>query len=144
MHEPGENRSLGNGPLGGSEFNEHDLDRLLAELKAPDEIAPAPGFYARVMDRIEAQGSKSIWAVFLEPLFGRRLAVASGVLLLVLGAAMLLPGSEVEDELMAGSRTAATVVAEPVGWSTVDSNSIDASPQDKDAVLVNLVTYQEH
>jgi hypothetical protein len=64
---------------------------------------------------------------------------------LVLGAAMLLPGSEMEDELMAGSRTAATVVSEPLaGWSTAESISIDASPQDKDAVLVNLVTYQEH
>jgi hypothetical protein len=153
MHEPGEkvgpsrsewDRSPGNGPLGGSQLSEGDLDRLLAELKAPEETAPAPGFYARVMDRIETQGSKSIWSVFLEPLFGRRLAVASGLLLLVLGAAMLVPGSEVEDELIAGSRTATIVASPATSWEAAENIAIDSSAQDKDAVLVNLVTYQEH
>ena len=161
MHEPGKHvgpsrdkwqRSPGNGPLGGNEFErtgrtdplcavkfgESDLDRLLAELKVPEEIYPAPGFYARVMDRIEARQSKSIWAVFLQPLFGRRLAVVSGVLMLLLGAALFVPGSEVDDQLLAQGQT--TVVSQ----SVAELQPIYAPDQDKDAVLVNLVTYQEH
>jgi hypothetical protein len=149
MHEPGKHvgpsrgewdGSPGSGPLGGSEFSESDLDRLWVDLKAPDETCPAPGFYARVMDRVDAQRSKSIWSVFLQPIFGRRLAVASGVVMLILGAALLVPGSEVDDQLTAGSQS----------YQMVDTNSvtaaqaIEAPDQDKNAVLVNLVTYQEH
>ena len=124
MHEPGKNI----GPSLGA-FSDADLDLLLAELKAPEEVCPRPGFYARVMDRIDSQSGKSIWSAFLEPLFGRRLVVASGVLMLVLGAALFVPGSEFDDEVVAK------------GQATVVVN--DGPDQDKDAVLVNLVTYQE-
>ena len=128
MHEPGRNvgtsRSERDAP-----FNDADLDLLLAELKAPKEVSPHAGFYARVMERIDAQRPKSIWSVFMEPLFGRRLVVVSGVLMLVLGAALFVPGSEIEDEIGAKAQSAMVLVGSP--------------DQDKDAVLVNLVTYQE-
>lgn len=53
----------------------------------PAELAPAPGFYARVCARIEAENTKpSFWSVFLEP-FGSRLVYASAALLLLLGVA---------------------------------------------------------
>ena len=133
MHEPGKN--VGPSPKGWeAPFSDADLDLLLAELKAPDEVTPRAGFYARVMDRIESQRSKSIWSVFTEPLFGRRLVVASGVLMLILGAALFVPGSEFEDEVVAKGQT--TVL--------MNDTAPDQDPgQNKDAVLMNLVTYQE-
>ena len=124
MHEPGKNI----GPSRGS-FSDADLDLLLAELKAPEEVCPRPGFYARVLDRIDSQRSKSIWSVFVEPLFGRRLVFASGVLMLVLGGALFVPGSEFDDEVVAKGQTTSIIN--------------DGPDQDKEAVLVNLVTYQE-
>ena len=133
MHEPGKN--IGSSPgewdarSGGAPFSDADLDLILAELKAPEEASPRAGFYARVMDRIESQRGKSIWSVFTEPLFGRRLVLASGLLMLVLGAALFVPGSEIDDEVSA------------MGQTSVMVNS--APDHDKDAVLVNLVTYQE-
>ncbi len=127
MHEPGKN--VGTLPNEwDTPFSDADLGLLLAELKAPAEVSPRAGFYARVMDRIESQRPRSIWSVFLEPLFGRRLVVASGVLMLVLGAALFVPGSEMEDGIVAQGQT---------------TLSIDTPDQDKNAVLVNLVTYQE-
>jgi len=50
------------------------------------EAEPTPGFYARVLDRIEAQRPSSIWTLFSESLFGRRLATASLALALVTAA----------------------------------------------------------
>src|SRR5439155_13666164 len=50
----------------------------------PVEVEPRPGFYARVMERIEAQGA-SIWDLFFESAFGKRIAVASLALALLLG-----------------------------------------------------------
>ena len=49
----------------------------LRVLRAEQELDPSPGFYARVTARIEAQSRPSIWGVFLEPAFGRRLMYAS-------------------------------------------------------------------
>jgi len=114
-------------------------------LKSPEEVSPAPGFYARVMDKIETQRSNSIWSAFLEPIFGRRLALASGVLMLLLGAALFVPGSEVDDELSAQGRVSVTVNEnEPAPVLAYDTAAMDGRDQDKNAVLVNLVTYQEH
>ena len=48
------------------------------------DIEPRAGFYARVMERIEAQPA-SIWSVFLDRKFGFRLAVASAALIALLG-----------------------------------------------------------
>jgi len=62
--------------------------QLLQELRGPDECRPAPGFYVRVMQRIDARRSASIWSVFLQPAFSRRLSYASLALLVVLSAAV--------------------------------------------------------
>jgi predicted anti-sigma-YlaC factor YlaD len=56
---------------------------MLQELRADAE--PRAGFYARVMERIESQGPISIWSVFSDSPFGRRIAVAAMALALVLG-----------------------------------------------------------
>ena len=49
--------------------------------------------------------------------------------MLILGAALFVPGSELDDEFVAKGHTAVIVS--------------DGPDQDRDAVLVNLVTYQE-
>ncbi len=64
-----------------------DQAAMLRDLKAPEnfDAEPRPGFYARVMERIEASTPVSIWNLFIESQFGRRLAYASLALFLVLG-----------------------------------------------------------
>ena len=47
---------------------------------------PAPGFYARVIERIETEREVPFWAMLLDPAFGRRIVFACLLLLAVLGA----------------------------------------------------------
>lgn len=67
------------------EMRSHQL--LIRELRGPAEVGPAPGFYARVRMRIDARRADSIWSIFLQPAFSRRLSFASLALLLVLSVA---------------------------------------------------------
>ena len=124
MYEPG--NKIG-------DFSEADLDRLFAGLKADQEHSPRAGFYARVMDRVESSKGNSIWAAFLEPWFGRRLTLASAVLMLVMGVALMYPGTEHE-------REEEVALASPHVATFASDYTQTAGP---DAVLVNLVTYQE-
>jgi anti-sigma factor RsiW len=62
----------------------------LRELRAPHEDGserqPAPGFYARVMQRVEEERSVPFWMAFLEPLFVKRLAFACLMWFALLGS----------------------------------------------------------
>ena len=60
--------------------------QTLRSLRCNEEVEPRAGFYARVMNRIEQRGPASIWSLLLQPSFGRRLALASATLVLLLGA----------------------------------------------------------
>jgi anti-sigma factor RsiW len=119
---------------------------LLREWRAPADAEPRPGFYARVMERIEAQGARSIWTLFTESVFGRRLAYASVALALLLSISLvtlertevplmasdasgLLPGEMLPSAMVSGEAQPGPVLTQ--GGS------------DKDSVLVNLVTYRE-
>lgn len=108
---------------------------LLRSLRAreEEELAPEPGFYARVMDRIESQRPLSVWEVFLQPVFARRLAYASLTLILVLG--MLTARVRVEPAVMASSPE--VILSErPV------SRDLGLDRQhDREVVLVDLVSY---
>jgi predicted anti-sigma-YlaC factor YlaD len=97
------------------------------------EADPQPGFYARVMERIEAQGPLSIWSVFFDSPFGRRIAVASMALALILGL-YLVTSEELAD------RTVTVAVA---GEDQPGLVLTAGGPPDRDQVLVNLVTYRE-
>jgi predicted anti-sigma-YlaC factor YlaD len=101
---------------------------LLRHLRS--EAEPRPGFYARVMERIEAEGPASIWNVFIESTFSRRVAMASMALALLFGVYVVT----------AEQNEHATI--------TVDGNASNQvwnqpGTPDRDAILVNLVTYQE-
>jgi anti-sigma factor RsiW len=114
----------------------------LRELRAPDDAEPRPGFYARVMERIEAQGPASIWSLFIESAFGRRIAVASLALALLLGVYVISSERAVDQPIVAGQQAQpAVVVGEDAPGRVITQMSGNQSSNDD--VLVNLVTYQE-
>jgi hypothetical protein len=61
---------------------------MLHQLQVPadvEDLQPSPGYYARLMERIEAErNSNSFWSIFLNPQFSRRLLFASATLLVLL------------------------------------------------------------
>ncbi len=126
--------------------------RLIRELRAPEDFAadPRPDFYARVMERIEAEGPISIWNLFIESAFGRRIAVASLALALLIGVYVVTSERSAEDPMIAQqapagelrSRRSWRVKTRPAREITqMDESQTDQSSQD--AVLANLVTYRE-
>jgi predicted anti-sigma-YlaC factor YlaD len=104
---------------------------MLRTLRANDEtLAPRPGFYARVMERIEAQRPIDIWQLFFDSTFGRRIAMASMALAVLFS--LYLVSSE--------------RLAQPVTITVEDHQGVTLSQAglpDKDTVLVDLVTYRE-
>ena len=124
---------------------------LIRELRAPEDFAAdlRPNFYARVMERIEAEGPISIWNLFIESAFGRRIAVASLALALLIGVYVVTSERSAEDATIALQSpqlsTEQTIVAgedAPAREITrVDQSQTDQSSED--AVLANLVTYRE-
>ncbi|MBI3681648.1 MAG: hypothetical protein HY235_14800 [Acidobacteria bacterium] len=113
-----------------------EQSRLLRSLRPPDGLEPAPGFYGRVIDRIQLQKSASIWSVFLEPLFARRLMYASAVATLLLGIFLF---TSPKDENMASSMPEQILAEDdaPPPAQLVDLE------QDRNMVFVQLTTYQE-
>ena len=95
-----------------------------------------------MMERIEAQGPASIWSLFIESAFGRRIAVASLALALLLGVYVISSERAVDQPMVAGQQTQpAAVVGEDAPGRVITQMSGNQSSNDD--VLVNLVTYQE-
>ena len=123
---------------------------LLRELRAPESFVAEPraGFYARVMERIEAEGPISIWNLFIESAFGRRIAVASMALAILLGVYLVTSERSAQDPMVAGaskSSSSPLVVVGEDGPARVITQ-MDQSPagqSSEDAVLADLVTYRE-
>jgi hypothetical protein len=106
---------------------------MLRTLRAPASVAdeaPRPGFYARVMERIEAQRPIDIWQLFFDSAFGRRIALASMALVLLFSLYL------VSSERMAQP---VTITVEDHPGMTLSRTGLP----DKDTVLVDLVTYRE-
>jgi hypothetical protein len=123
--------------------------QLLQSLRSPQgslqDIEPRAGFYARVMERIEAQPA-SIWSVFLDRKFGLRLAVASAVLVALLGAYLIT--SEPSGPEFASSP--AVVLTDPPRTAEANGQTPASLPQDgprqrqqRNAVLVDLASYHQ-
>ncbi|MBL8179709.1 MAG: hypothetical protein JNK48_33835 [Bryobacterales bacterium] len=108
---------------------------VIRTLRPAEELEPLPGFYARVMDRIDNQKSNSIWSVFLEPLFARRLMYASAVLTVIMGIFLF---TSPKDEMLASTMPEQILAEEmPPPTRLVDLE------QDRNTVFVQLTTYQE-
>jgi hypothetical protein len=113
---------------------------ILRSLRAGEEMEPRAGFYARVMDRIEQQGTSSIWSILLQPKFGRRLAMASAALVLLLGTYLVTSERNGEPEFATNPEVVFT--GAPAGQSAFAQDSLQQQ-RDRDAVLVNLAGYRQ-
>ena len=114
--------------------------QLLRTLQAAKDAEPRPGFYARVMERIEAQQPFSIWSVFLQPKFGFRLAVASGMLAALLGAYLVTSEPTGPENSVAASTTISSAASTPVTDASLDQAG---EQRQRDAVLVDLASYRQ-
>jgi len=112
---------------------------LLRQLRFEADYEPPPGFYARVIGRIEKQRGGSIWNVFSESPFGRRIAIASMTLALVFGVYLIASERYVDQPVNAPVQISDTIAGEDQPGMVLGSEGVP----DRDAVLVNLVTYRE-
>jgi len=109
----------------------------LRALRAPGQTEPDPGFYSRVMNRIENQTRPSVWSLFGDSLFARRLVYASAGFILLLGAALVSPGPEKQETI--ASSTPEVILA---GDQAPPAITVD--PGERGTVLVSLATYQDY
>jgi predicted anti-sigma-YlaC factor YlaD len=114
---------------------------MLRSLRSAADVVPNPGFYARVMDRIENEGRTSVWSVFLLPSFGRRLAIASAALVVLLGTYLVTtePGTP---SVVSAPTVATDTVNAPASEAGAIQDSLQQQRQ-RDAVLVDLASYHE-
>ena len=145
----------------------HGQATIVRRLKAPADVEPRAGFYARVLERIEAEGPVSIWNIFVESAFGKRIALASLALALLLSV-YLVSSERTAEPITAGAvqvcvgpscdATGATDVVSTISSLTSEPSGVasrvpgeDApgavlsrlDQQPNDDMLVNLVTYRE-
>ncbi|HSU61727.1 MAG TPA: hypothetical protein VLI55_20625 [Bryobacteraceae bacterium] len=104
---------------------------MLRNLRAPEEIEPTPGFYARVLQRIEERGDRSVWSVLVDSPFGKRLAYAS------LTIAILLGSYVVTQESLDGHLHNENIVAQDMHYY---APVVGDRAQQRDAVLENFAT----
>ncbi|HEY6346713.1 MAG TPA: hypothetical protein VIY49_34925 [Bryobacteraceae bacterium] len=107
---------------------------LFRALRTPGDVEPRAGFYARVRERIEAQSPASIWNLFFDSAFARRVAMASAALALLIGIYLFSA-----DRLADGT----IVIQSQPDWVLTGGMPDPAESPDRDAVLVNLVTYRD-
>ena len=112
--------------------------RDLKRLRAVEGLDPAPGFYARVIQRIEEGGVYSVWTVFTDGPFGKWLAYASLAVALVLGTWVI--GTERKDGHL-GSGSTAAVAQKVVNESPMPVTGNEA--HQRDVVLVNFASYSQ-
>lgn len=111
----------------------------LRALQYDEEIEPRAGFYARVMERIEAQESSSIWPAFLDPRFARRLTVAAAALIVLLATYLVTT----EPGMPQVAPAAAVVMTNPSASDVAAEPDSSIQQQQRDALLVDLASYHE-
>lgn len=112
---------------------------MLRLLQPDRDLDQRAGFYARVMDRVEREDRSTIWSALLQPNFGRRLAMASAVLVMLLGTYLVTSESS---EPQVASTDVVMVDGAPQATAVAEQDSLQQQLQ-RDAVLVNLATYHE-
>lgn len=104
---------------------------MLHTLRAPEEMEPAPGFYARVLQRIEERTKESIWASLIYSPISSRIAYVSLTLALVAGSYVI--ASETRDGHLTGTRMMAQV--------HYDAPVVGSVDEQRDAVLQNFASH---
>jgi len=116
------------------------LRSLRGEAAGAESVEPRPGFYARVVERIQAQPI-SIWSVFLERKFGFRLAVASAALVALLGTYLIT--SEPGGPEFASSPAVVRTAARPASQAILEQQERLRQQRERDEVLVDLASYRQ-
>ncbi|MBK7930721.1 MAG: hypothetical protein IPJ98_25575 [Bryobacterales bacterium] len=115
--------------------------RMMRSLRADvdeDELMPEPGFYARVLQRIDVQRPISIWNLFVEPQFFHRLAFATFTLLFLLGVTFFSSNLLPEAPMQAHSEPE-VILAQPEPTPVTSVNQSEG----RDAMLQQLTVYSE-
>jgi hypothetical protein len=102
------------------------------------DVEPDGGFYARVMNRIESQARPSVWSLFGESMFAKRLAYASATFLVLAGVVFM--SDTQPQQPLAASSDPQMILAGDERYAPV---TMDDAPRDREVVLVNLATYQQ-
>jgi hypothetical protein len=156
----GDDNRNGTGPQLPAEFHSHlgeckecskellsvkAQSQLLRSLRASREVEPRSGFYARVLERIEAQPA-SIWSILLDRKVGFRLAVASAALVALLGTYLVT--SEPGGPEFASSPAVVSTDTPRVAQSDLQTEASlqedgPGQRQQRDAVLVDLASYHQ-
>ena len=103
------------------------------------EAEPDPAFYARLMNRIETQARPSVWSLFAESMFAKRLAYASATFLVLVGVVFM--SAEQEQGFAYGDPD--VVLAGDERYVPVNMDTEVDPERDRQVVLVNLTTYQD-
>ena len=113
----------------------HQSEMIRTSLKMSAELAPAPGFYARVMERIEKENTRqlSFWSLFTEP-FGHRLIYASMALIVMMGFTLFTAD---QDELQNLASTPLQMLVDHSPEVHLVGDQLD---EDRDRVFVTLTT----
>ena len=106
---------------------------LLSTLRAPEEMEPAPGFYARVVQRIEERAKESIWGAFIYSPFAKRLIYASVTVAVMLGTYVIT--EEARDGHLMGGQSVIAQVHD-------DAPVTGSEAQQRDAVLENFAVHE--
>jgi len=105
---------------------------------APSRVTePAPGFYARILERIETREGESFWTVFTDPWFVRRVLATSLTLAVLLGG--YLAFMEAGQQPVPAAANAERIIAvdeHPPGLG-------EDRQRDRNTMLVTLASYRE-
>jgi hypothetical protein len=107
---------------------------LFTSLRAPEDAEPAPGFYARVVQRIEECAKESMWGAFIYSPFAKRLLYASLTIAVMLGTYVVT--AEARDGHLMGGQ--AVVAANTHYDAPVTGNETEQ----RDAVLENFAAHE--
>jgi hypothetical protein len=104
---------------------------LLQLLRPLEDVEPAPGFYSRVLQRIEERAKDSIWSVFIYSPVSRRLVYASLTVALMLGIYVIT------EERRDGHLGGPNMVAQQLQYHPLVEGS---QAEQRDAVLANFAS----
>ena len=117
-------------------MSEHS--QMLHTLRAAEEVVPFPGFYARVMNRIEAEAKPiSFWDLLLEPVFGRRLVYAAFALVVLMSGFLVL--TPLDQPQIAAAPERLLVSPHPDEPMAVGLDQ----QRDRNVVLVDMVSFSQ-
>ena len=110
----------------------HAQADLFAVLRSPSDLEPAPGFYSRVLQRIEERTKDSIWSVFVDSSVSKRLVYASLTIAFALGTYV------VTEETRDGRLNVQAAVTQSVHDDAVVEGD---QAEQRDLVLANFATH---